>query len=155
MLYLYQFSHTVMSHYLRSHGLQHTRLPCPSPTLRACTNSVHRVSDVIQLSHPLSFTSPPAFNLSQHQGLFEWVSSSYQVAEILELQYPFFQWIFMLISWINLRIDWFDLLAVHGILKSLLQHHSSKASILQRSAFFTVQLSHPLESYKNIFKASF
>ena len=71
MLYLYQFSHTVVSHSLQSHGLQHTRLPCPSPTPRACTNSVHRVSDIIQLSHPLSFTSPPASNLSQHQDLFQ------------------------------------------------------------------------------------
>ena len=55
---------------------------------------VHQVSDAIQPSHPLSSPSPPAFNLSQHQGLFQWVSSSYQVAKVLELQHQSFQWIF-------------------------------------------------------------
>ena len=57
---------------------------------------VHRVGDVIQPSHPLSFPLPPAFNLSQHQGLFQWVSSSHQLAKVLELQLPHqsFQWIF-------------------------------------------------------------
>ena len=100
---------------------------------------VHWVSDAIQPSHPLSSPSP-AFNLSQHQGLFQWVSSLYQVAKVLEfqLQHQSFKWIFKLISFM---IDWFDLLAVQGTLKSLLQHYSSKASILQCSAFFIVQLS--------------
>ena len=95
---------------------------------------VHRVSDDIQPSHPLSSPSP-AFSLSQHQGLFKWVSSLYQVAKILELQlqHQSFR--------ISFRIDWLDLLAVQGTLKSLLQHYSSKASILQHSAFFIVQLS--------------
>ena len=74
------------------------------------------------------------FNLSQHQGLFQWVSSSHQVAKVLEFQLQSFQWL------ISFRIDWLDLLAVHEILKSLLQYHSSKASILQCSAFFMVQL---------------
>ena len=85
---------------------------------------------------------PPAFNLSQHQGLFKWVSSSHQVAKVLEfqLQHHSFQWTLGLISF---RMYWLDLLAVQGTLKSLLQNHSSKASILQRSAFFIVQLSHP------------
>ena len=94
------------------------------------------VGDAIQPSHPLSSLSP-TFNLSQHQGLFKWVSSSHQVAKVLEflLQYQSFQWIF--------RMDWLDLLAIQGTLKSLLQHHSSKASILQHSTRFTVQLSHP------------
>ena len=57
---------------------------------------VHRVSDAIQSSHPLSFPFPPAFNLSQHQGLFQWVSSSHQVAKVLELQlqHQSFQWIY-------------------------------------------------------------
>ena len=55
---------------------------------------VHRVGDAIQPSHPLSSPSPPAFNLSQHQGLFQWVSSSHQVAKVLELQHQSFQWIF-------------------------------------------------------------
>ena len=97
---------------------------------------VHWVSDAIQPSHPLSSPSPPAFSLSQNQGLFQWVSSSHQVAKVLEfqLQHQSFQWIF--------RIDWFDLLAVQGTLKSLLQHYSSWVSVLQCSAFFMVQLSH-------------
>ena len=101
---------------------------------------VHWVSDTIQPSHPLSSPSPPAFNLSQHQSLFKWVSSSHQMAKILEFQHQSFQWKFRLISF---RMDWLDLLAVQETLKSLLQHHSSKASILQPSAFFVVQLSHP------------
>ena len=103
---------------------------------------VHWVDDAIQPSHLLSSPSPPAFSLSQHQSLFKWVSSSHQVAKVLEfqLQYKSFQWTPGLISF---RMDWLDLLAVQGTLKSLLHHHSSKASILWRSAFFTVQLSHP------------
>ena len=100
---------------------------------------VHWVGDAIQPSHPLSPTSPPALNPSQLRSLFQWVSSLYQVAKVLELQRLSFQGIFSLIS---LKIDWFDLLAAHGTLKSLLQHHSSKASILWRSAFIMVQRSH-------------
>ena len=98
---------------------------------------VYQVGDAIQPSRPLSSSSPPAFNLSQHKGLFQWVSSSHQVAKELELQlqHQSFQWIF--------RIDWLDLLAVQGTLKSLLQHYSSKPSILRHSAFFTVQLLYP------------
>ena len=98
---------------------------------------------VIPSNHlALLLLSSPAFNLSQHQGLFSWVSSLHQVAKLLELQlqHQSFQWIFRLISF---RVNWFDLLAVQGTLKSLLQHHSSKASILQCSAFFMAQLSHP------------
>ena len=79
--------------------------------------------------------SPPALNLSKHQGLFQWACSSHQVTKVLELQHQSFQWIF--------RNDWFDLLAVQGTLKSLLQHHSSKVSILQCLSFFMVLLSHP------------
>ena len=103
---------------------------------------VHPVGDAIQLSHPLLSPSPPALNLSQHQGLFKWVDSSHQVGKLLELQlqHQSFQWIFRTISF---RMDWLGLLAVQGTLKSLLQHHSSKTSILQCSAFFIVQLSHP------------
>ena len=103
---------------------------------------VHQVGDAIQQSHPLSSPSPPARNLSQHQSLFKWVSSLHQVAKVLELQlqHQSFQWLFRTISF---RIDWFDLFAVQGTLKSLLQPHSSKASILWCSAFFMVQLSHP------------
>ena len=102
---------------------------------------VYWVGDAIQPSSPLSSASPPAFNLSQHQGLFQWVSYSHQVAKVLELQlqhHPSNEYSGL----ISFRIDWFDLLAVQGTLKSLLQHHSSKSSILQRSALLIVQLSH-------------
>ena len=103
---------------------------------------VHQVSDAIQPSHPLSSPSPPAFNLSQHQGLFQGVSSSHQVAKYWSFSFsisPSNEYSGL----ISFRMDWLDLLAVQGTLRSLLQHHSSKASILQHSAFFTVQLSHP------------
>ena len=98
---------------------------------------VHWISDAIQPSHPLSSPSPPAFNFSRHQSLFQWISSSHQVAKILEfkLQHQSFQEYSGLISF---RIDWLDLLAVQGTLKRILQHHSSKASILWHSAFFIV-----------------
>ena len=103
---------------------------------------VHWVGDAIQPSHPLSSPSPPAPNPSQHQGLFQWVNSSHEVAKILSFSFS--------ISpsneqpgLISFRMDWLDLLEVQGTLKSLLQHHSSKASIFWLSAFFTVQLSHP------------
>ena len=103
---------------------------------------VHRVRDAIQPSHPLLSLSPPAFNLSQHQGVFQKVSSSHQVAKVSEFQLniSLFSEYSGLISY---RMDWFNLPVVQGILKSLFQHHSSKASILQCSAFFIVQLSHP------------
>ena len=131
-----------MSKSLWPHGLQHIRLSCPSPTPRACSNSWPLSRWCHPTSHPLSSPFPPAFNLSQHQGLFQWVCSSHQVANILELQlqYQSFQWIFRIISF---RMDWFDLLTVQGTLKSLLQCHSLKASSLQHSAFFMVQFSYP------------
>ena len=104
---------------------------------------VHQVSDaILQPSHPLLSRSPPAFNLSQHQ-----VFSS---ESVICIKWPKY-WSFSLrISTFNeysglisFRIGWFDLLAVQGTLKSLLQHNSSKASLLQHSAFSMVQLSHP------------
>ena len=76
-----QFSHAVMSDSLRPHGLQHSRLPCPSPTPGACSDSTDGVSDAIQPSCPL-LSSSPAFSLAQHQGLFQRVSSSHQVAKV-------------------------------------------------------------------------
>ena len=96
---------------------------------------VHWVGDAIQPTHPLLSPSPPTFNHSQHQGLFQRVSFSHQVAKVLEfqLQHQSFNEHSGLISF---RMDWLDLLAVQGTLKSLLQHHSSKASILWYSAFF-------------------
>ena len=103
---------------------------------------VHWFSDTIQPSHPLSPPSPLAFNLCQHQGLFQWADSSHQVAKVLEfpLQLSPSNEYSGLISF---RIDWFDPLTVQGTLKSFLQHHNLKTSILQHSAFFMVQLSHP------------
>ena len=126
---------------LQPHGLQHPRPPHPSPTPKACSNSVHQVCDATQSPHPLSSPSPPALNLSQHQGLFQWVCSSHQGARLLQFQFsnsPFNEYSRL----ISFKIDWFDLLPVQGTLKSLLQHYSLKASILQCSAFFVVQLSH-------------
>ena len=109
-------------------------LPVHHQLLELTQTHVHWVSDAIQPSHPLSSPSPPTFNLSQHQGLFKWVSSSHQVAKVLEfqLQYQSFQSIPRMISF---RMDWLDLLAVQGTLKSLLQHHSSKHQ------FFSAQVS--------------
>ena len=103
---------------------------------------IHRVSDGIQSYYPLSSPSPPDFNLSQHQGIFQWVSSLHQVAKVLEfqLQHQSFHKYSGLISF---TMNWLDLLAVQGTLKSLLKHHSSKASVLWYTAFFIVQLSHP------------
>ena len=102
---------------------------------------VYQVGDAIQPSYPLLSPSLPAPNPSQHQGLFQWISSSHEVTKVLSFSFS--------ISpsnehpgLISFRMDWLDLLAVQWTLKNLLQHHSSKASILQRSAFFTVQLSH-------------
>ena len=102
---------------------------------------VHQVGDAIQPSHPLLSPSPPAFSLSQHQGLSNEL--------VLHISWPKY-WSFSFSinpsneysGLISFRSDWLDLLAVQGTLKSLLQYHSSKASILQRSAFFMVQLSH-------------
>ena len=101
---------------------------------------VHWVGDVIQPSHPLSSPSPPALNLSQHQGLFQWVSSSHQWPKYWSFSISTSNEYSGLISF---RVGWLDLLAVQGTLKSLLQHYSSKASILLCLAFFIVQISYP------------
>ena len=111
--------------------------PVHRQLLELAQTHVHRVSDAIQPSHPLSSPSLPAFNLSQHQGLFQEVSSLHQVTKVLEFQLNEYSGL------ISFRMDWLDLLAVQGTLKSLLEHHSSKASIPWYSAFFMVQLSHP------------
>ena len=105
----------------------------------AAQTHVHWVLDAIQPSYPLSPSSPPAFSLSQ---LFSNES-------VLHIRWPK-DWSFSFnispsneySGLISFRIEWLDLLTVQGTLKSLLQHHSSKASILQHSAFFIVQLSH-------------
>ena len=112
-------------------------LPVHHQLLEFTQTHVHRVGNAIQPSRPLS--SPPHLtpNPSLHQGLFQWVNSLHEVAKVLEFQFQHqsFQWTPGLVSF---RMDWLDLLAFQGTLKSLLQHHNSKASILQRSALFTV-----------------
>ena len=103
---------------------------------------VHWVGDTVQPSHPLLSPSPPALNLSQHQGLFQW--------PVLRIRCPKY-WSFSFSiglsneysGLISFRMDWLDLPVVQETLKSLLQHHSSKASILCFSVFFMVQLSYP------------
>ena len=103
--------------------------PVHHQLLELAQTHVHQVSDAIQPSHPLSSPSPPAFNRSQHQGLFQWVHSSHQVAKVLQFSFsisPSNEYSEL----ISFRMECFDLLAVQGTLQSLLQHHSSKASIL-------------------------
>ena len=117
-------------------------LPVHHQLLELTQTHVHQVSDAVQLSHPLSSPSPPTFNFSQHQGLLKWVSSSHQVAKVLEFQLQH-QYFYEYSGLISFRIDWLGLLEVQGTLKSLLLHHGSKASILQCSACFIIQLSHP------------
>ena len=137
-----EFNDSVMSNSLWPHGPQHARIPCPSPTPRVTQTHVHQVSDAIQPFHPLLSPSPPAFSLSHNQGLFN--------VSVLRIRWTKY-WSFSFSigpsneysGLISFRIDWFDLLEVQGTLKSLLQHHSSKASTLWCSAFFIVQLSHP------------
>ena len=109
--------------------------------LELAQTHVYWVSDAIQLSHPLLSSSPSVCNLSQHQGLFQWV---------LHIRWPNYWSFSFSISpsseysgLISFKTDWFDLLAVQETFKSFLQHHNSKASILCYSAFFMVQLSHP------------
>ena len=80
------FSRSVVSDSLRPHEPQHARPPCPSPTPKFTQTHVHRVSDAIQPSHPLLSPSLPTSSLSQHQGLFQGVNSSHEVAEVLEFQ---------------------------------------------------------------------
>ena len=117
-------------------------LPVHHQLLEFTQTHVHWVSDAIQPSHPLSFPSPLAFNLSQHQG--------FSNESALHIRWPKC-WSFSFnispsnehSGLISFRMDWLDPFAVQGTLKSLLQHHSSKASILCRLAFFIVQLSHP------------
>ena len=129
-----QFSRSVMSNSWQPHGLQHTRLPCPSPSPRVCPSSCPLSHDTIEPSHPLLPSSPPALSLSNESALcIRWPQYwSFSISPSNEYA-----------GLISFRINWLDLLAVQGPLKSLLQHHSLKASILWHSAFFIVQFSHP------------
>ena len=141
-----QFSHSVVSDSRQLHGLQHTRRPCPSPTPGTCSNSCplspfswwcHPTisSSVIPFSScPQSLSASESFPMSQ---LFAWGgqrrwSFSFSISPSSEYS-----------GLISFRIDWLELLAVQETLKSLLQHHSSRVSVLWRSVFFILQLSPP------------
>ena len=139
-----QFSLSVVSNSSRTHGLQHTRLPCPLPTPGACPNSCplswwcHPTISSHPLSSPLLLPSIfPSIRVFSNESVIrirwqKYWSSSFSISPSNEHS--------VLISF---RMDWFGLLAVQETLKSLLQHYSSTASILCHSAFFIVQLSHP------------
>ena len=136
-----QFSRSVVSDSLRPHGLQHARLPCP-PTPGVCSNSCPSnwwyhptsLSSVFLFSSCLqSFPASGSFLMSQ------FFTSGGQSIGVSSSACPFNEYSGL----ISFRIDWLDLLAVKGTLKSLLQHHTSKPSILRHSAFFMVQLWHP------------
>ena len=140
-----QFSCSVMSDSLRPQGLQHARLPCPSPTLRAYSNSCpsHRwchptiSSSVVSFSSCLQYFPVSRFFISGGQSTGVSASASVLLMNIKDL-FPL-----RLTGWISLLSK--------GLFKSLLQHHSSEASILWHSTFFTVQLSHPyMTTGKNI-----
>ena len=123
-----------MSDSLRPHEPQHTKPPCPLPTPGVHSDS-RPLSQWCHLTTSSSVVPfPPAPNPSQHQSLFQRVNSLHEVAMSFSFSIIPSKEIPGLISF---RMDWLDLLAVQGILKSLLQHHSSKASILRCSAFFT------------------
>ena len=132
-----QFSHSFVSNSLRPHGLHHARPPCPSPIPGVDSNSCplsqwyHSAisSSVIPFSSRLqSFPASGSFPMSQ---FFAWGGQNIGVSALASVLPP---------GLISFRMDWFDLLSVQRTLKSLLQHHSSKASVLQHSAFFMVQL---------------
>ena len=137
-----QFSRSVMSNSLRPHESQHTRPPCPSPTPGVYSNS--SIESVMPSSHlilcrPLLLLPPipPSIKVFSNESTLcmrwpKYWSFSFSISPSNE--HP---------GLISFRMDWLDLLAVQGTLMSLLQHHSSKASILRHSAIFTVQLSHP------------
>ena len=131
-----------MSNSLRPHGLQHTRPPCPSPTPGVYSDlPIESVmpSNHLILCHPLLLLPPipPSIRVFSNESTLrmrwpKYWSFSFSIS--LSKEYP---------GLISLRMCWLDLPAVQGTLKSLPQHYSSKASILLRSAFFIVQLSHP------------
>ena len=137
-----QFSRSVVSDSLWPHGLQHAGPPCPSPTPGVYSNScllswwchpTNSFSVVPLLLSPSIFSSIRVFSNESTLRMRCPKYWSFSFSIIPSKEHP---------GLISFRMDWLDLLAVQGTLKSLLQHHSSKASILRRSAFFTVQLSH-------------
>ena len=137
------FSHSVVSNSLLAHRLQHTRLPCPSQTSRSLLELMSVESRMP--SNHLILCCPLLLLLSIFPSIRVFSNES-----ALCIRWPKYWGFIFHISpsnehpgLIGFRLDWLDLLAVQGMQKSLLQHHSSKASILLCSAFFIVQLSHP------------
>ena len=143
LLLLLLFNHSVMFSLLRPHGLQHVRFPGPSPSPRTCSKS----SPLSQWYYPtISSSVCPLLFLPSIFPSIRIFSSDW----VLRIRWPKYWSFSFSISpsngysvLISFRMDCLDLLAVQGTLESLPQHHSSKASILRRSAFFTVQFSHP------------
>ena len=133
-----QFIHSVVSNSLWPMDCSRPGFPVHHQFPELAQTDVHWVGDAIQPSHPLLSPSPPAFNLSQHQGLFQWVICSHQMTNSFSIS-PSSDYSGLF----SLKIDWFDLFTVQGTLSCLLQHHSLKASILWCSVFFTIQLSQP------------
>ena len=140
-LHIFQFSHSVVSDSLRPHELQHARPPCPSSTPGVHSNS----SPSSRWYHPAISSSvvpflspiPPSIRVFSNESTLcmrwpKYWSFSFSISPSKEKP-----------GLMSFRMDWLDLLAVRGTLKNLLQHHSSKASILWRSAFFIVQFPHP------------
>ena len=130
-----------MSDSLQLHGLHTAREASLSVTNSRSLLKLRSIESVMPSNHlnPLSSLSSPAFNLSQHQGLFQRVSSSNQVVKVSYNISPSNEYSGL----IPFRMNWLDLLALQGTLKSLLQPHNSKTTILWCLAFFIVQLSHP------------
>ena len=129
-MYNSQFSQSVMSSSLWPQGLHHTRIPCASPTLGACSNSCPSSWWCHPPSQPRSSLSPPTFNLSSIR--------VFSNESVLHIRWPKYCGFSIspsndYVGLISFRMDWLNLLALQGALKSLLQHHSSITSILQRS----------------------
>ena len=135
-----QFSQSVMSDSLWPHGLQHSRLPCPSPTPRACSNLLSRWCLPTISSSIIPFSSCfQSFPASRYFPVSQFFTSGGQSMSFSPSIDPSNEYSGLISFWMEL----FDVLAVQGTFKSLLQHHSSKASVFWCSAFFIVQLSHP------------
>ena len=146
MLLSVQFSRSVVSNFATPWNAA-----CQASLSTTNCGSLLKLMSIKSWCHPTisSSVSPslPAFNLYQHQGLFKWISSLHQVAKVFSFSWMSFSFSISpsneYSGLISFRMDWLDLLAVQGTLKSLLQQHGSKALILWRLAFFIVQFSHP------------
>ena len=135
IIHLLLFSHSVMSNSLQPHGSQHIRLPYPSPSLGACSNSC----PLSWSCHPIISSSvspsPAAFNLSKHQGLFQGVSSSQQVAKVLDFQ----------LQHQSFEQDWFTLVLTGLISFGLLRVFSN--TTVQKHQYFSTQLYHSTHTF--------